>query len=840
MKLNSLDASLLNVIDKSQKIMDSLYKLSLTFCPEMIEQYTLITLRSYKVKKSIQRGDEFENEYFYKYLLEELDRLPFSKLLYEYSEDKWELFKESIIDTNSQWRNNDYKDVVNPINSNEGDNPDDNKVINCVYAGFLPSMELINKDNCRYPLPPRIEIHRRYDPEIYTHLMNRNSYWSNFGNFREVARTKNTSVNEDPVNSSIIQGSNLTPHRTSGSYTYEVSDNWLFEFGDNVRMLIDVDSAIKGLALAFTMGFENFIRNNAEEYNRILSEMIQSGMFSALSQKSAKYNEVEDSDLMETELDKLEDPTIGLTPRCSKHLNLLPTNSSYFNIYIYSCLKKYDMDKNYEFVKNLEEAINIEIGKYINSVQISAIMTTAAWHNLYGGNPNFYQDFTSRIYNSVLQLNAKEMRLFSKRHAINKENPYVQNRDSISGRTLRNLTHNLHTLLTFLLNTNDKVDYIGIQSNSKKYDIYGKYNKKLSVIVGTLINRISEFSSVVSNNARTVVGIKNQKFIVENTIDVGNRALSQIADKGLRIKIQAMLENNDDKYQHTVNERDYLVVQNYMYTAAVFKVVLISLLTYLDTIVSENPNEVDLSYIKEDYYSARYQIAKDKLRNAYNLLRKNFDRFYDDSPYAFYDSFPLGSLSNSFVVRDSYTNKKDYSRAIMKDKSKQEDTIKAIFEEMSKVHNSEYDRWSYFHELKHFTSQIYYFIGITSKEETDLIFRGIEDVLDDEMLELHQDNNEIIDFTNQFNRWRDNFDTNLSANIDIKNIPVNLQNNQLTAMESLDISLKLPVLLQSLENVMYNETADPNKKHKFLENLALLDAAYYNYMKKDIAEYEKR
>jgi len=124
--------------------------------------------------------------------------------------------------------------------------------------------------------------------------------------------------------------------------------------------------------------------------------------------------------------------------------------------------------------------------------------------------------------------------------------------------------------------------------------------------------------------------------------------------------------------------------------------------------------------------------------------------------------------------------------------------------------------------LKHFTSQIYYFIGITSKEETDLIFRGIEDVLDDEMLELHQDNNEIIDFTNQFNRWRDNFDTNLSANIDIKNIPVNLQNNQLTAMESLDISLKLPVLLQSLENVMYNETADPNKKHKFLENLALL------------------
>lgn len=832
MKLNPLDSSLLNVIDKSQKIMDSLYKLSLTFCPGMIEEYTLIALRSYKVKKEAKDECEYNN------LFRELNKLPFSKLLYTYSTDKWDLFKEQIYDINMNWGKNDYKDVVNPINSNKGSNPDDNKTLSCVYASFLPSMELITDINFNHP--PRIEIHRRYDPEIYTHLMHRNSYWSNQGEWRDFPRTRNFSVNEDPINTGLIQGTHVKPYTTLSTYIDELNNYELFEFGDNVRMLIDIDSAIKGLSDAFTRGFLDYVNNHTEEFNQIISEMVKSGMFAGLSQKSAKFTEVSEDELIESPIEKL-DLNDSLFFNCRKPSEkYLPMNSNYFNIYIYSCLKKYDMDKNYEFVKNLDEAINVEVNKYILSTQISAIMTTAAWYNLYGGNSSFYQEFTSKIYNSVLQLNAKEMRLFAKRHAINKENPYVQNRDSISGRTLRNLTHNLHTLLTFLLSTNDKVDYMGIKTNSKKYDSYGKYNKRLSVLVGTLVNRISEFSSVISNNIKTVVGIKNQKFLVENTVDIGNRALSQITDKGLKIKIQAMLENSDSfKYPHTIGEKDNLVTRNYMYTASIYKIVLISVLSYIDAMIKENPNEVDTTYIKEDYYQARYEIAKSRLQNAFSLLRKNFDNFYDSSPWIFYDSFPLGSLSKSFIVRDSYLNKKDFYNAQTKYKMEKENIIRALFDEISKKHNTEYDRWEYYKEIKRYSSQTYQFIGITSTEEDDLIFNGIKELLDDELLELHKDLNEIDEFAINLGNWKENFDTEISTNVDIKNIPVDLRNNQLTAMESLDISLNLPLLLQSLENVVYNKTSDPNKKTKFLENLAILDAAYYNYMKKDIAKYEK-
>lgn len=837
MKLNPLDSSLLNVIDKSQKIMDSLYKVSLTFCPEMIEQYTLISLRSFKVRKEAKDEMEYES------LFQELNKIPFSKLLYEYSTDKWDLFKEQIYDMNLNWGKNDYKDVVNPVNSNKGSNPDDNKVLSVVYAGFLPNMELINKNNPYVPFPPRIEIHRRYDPEIYTHLMHRNSYWANTADWDEQPRTRNFSVNEDPVNTSIVQGTKVHPFIPNGSYNDTISDNFLFEFGDNVRMLIDVDSSIKGLSIAFSTGFIEYVNNHTEEYNKILGEMIKSGMFAALSQKSAKHTKIDDDHLVENELEYLDDKFhYGIVNDDRNYTKLLPMTSPYFNMYIYSCLKKYNMDKDFEFIKNLEEAVNKEINSYILSVQISAIMTTAAWHNLYGGNSSFYQEFTSKIYNSVLQLNAKEMRLFSKRHAINKHNPYVQNRDSISGRTLRNLTHNLHTLLTFLLSTNDKVDYMGIRSNSQKYKTYGSFNKKLSIIVGTLVNRISEFSSVISNNSKTVVGIKNQKFLVENTVDIGNRALSQITDKGLRIKIQAMLENSNShgKYEHTIGEVDNIVTRNYMYTASIYKIVLISLLTYIDAMISENPNEVDTTYINEDYYQARYKIAKDKLENAFNLLRKNFDKFYNDSPWSYYDSFPLGSLSNSFIVRDSYLNKKDYYTSQTRYKLEKERVIRTIFEEMAKIHNSDYNRWSYYEEVKRYSSQTYQFIGITSSEEDDLIFCGIKELLDDELLELHDDQNEIDEFALNLEKYKDTFDTEISTNVDIKNIPVDIRNNRLTARESLDISLNLPLLLQSLENVVYDNTSDPNKKMKFLENLATLDAAYYNYMKKDIAEYEKR
>ena len=842
MKLNPLDSSLLTVIDKTQKVMDSLYKLTLTFCPDMIEQYALIKIRSSKLKREI--NDSLEQ----KHLLTQLSTLPFSKLLYEYGDDKWNLFNEAISDINSFEINGYERDVINPVNSDKGRDTsrNDNKVISSVFAGFLPNMELISY-NGKQPYPPRMEIHRRYDPEIYSHLMNRNSFW-NVPQDGTSPAFRNVSVNEDPTNPSIIQGSHNKNFLTNSQYEYVFNDHWLYEIGENNRMIIDIDSAIKGLACAFYLGYNKYVRSNVEEYNRILKEMIQSGMFPGLTQESSSYNEVDEDDLIKSDLDNLESSALTLNDaldndRSNNSLKYLPLESEYFNIYVYSCFKKYNMDRNYEFIKNLEEAINIEINKYITSVQVSAVMTTAAWHNLYSGNPNFYQDFTTRIYNSILQLNAKEMRLFSKRHVINKENPYVQNRDSISGRTLRNLTHNLHTLLSYLLNTNDKVDYMGIRSNTKKYETYGTYNKKIGLLVGTLVNRISEFSSVVSNNEKTIVGIKNRKFLVEKTIEIGNRALSQVSDKGLRIKIQSLIEGSKDSnmYQHTVDDKDYVVIQNYFYTASVYKVVLISVLTYIDAMMSENPNEVDYNYIKEDYYRARYELAKEKLQNAYSLLMKNFDKFYDDSPWSFYNSFPMGSLSNSFVVRDSYVNKKDYMNSRDHNRKRDEEkSIDVLFEEMAKKHNREYDRWAYFREYRKSSSNVYEFIGVTNTEETDFVRCALQDLLDDDLMELHEDNNEIDIFAMNFRDWRNQFDTDIATKVDIKNIPVNLQNNELTAMESIDISLNFPLLLQSLENVVYENTADPEKKTKFLKNLATLDAAYYNYMKKDIAEYEKR
>lgn len=842
MKLNPLDSSLLTVIDGSQKVMDTLYKLTLTFCPDMIEQYSLVTSKSYKIKKKSDKT-LYGNPDVYNNLVH-LNEVPFTKLLYEYSKDKWDVFKEELTKMNdNQWMGGEYNDAVSGLERNAR-YTDDNKTINKVYAGFLPNLELITK-NSHFVSAPRIEIRRRYDPEIYTHLMHRNSFWYYTDGLKSNERpfTTNFSVNEDPINTGIVQGNRTDYDKTNGNYIDNMNEYDLFEMGDNVRMIIDTDSSINNLAKVIRYALDDFFGNNKEEFIKILEEMTNSGLFSGLSTIMNVLRESDSDDLPQSTLDELESFSYTVRSDETSRYNFLINCSNYFAVYIYSSLKKYNLDKNYEFLKKLEEFVNVRIEEYIISVEVSAIMTTAAWHNLYGGNNNFYKEFTSRIYNSMLQLNAKEMRLFSKRHAINKYNPYVQNRDSISGRTIRNATHNLYTLLTFLLSSNDKVDYMGIRSNTKKYRTYGSFNKKVGVLVGTLINRISEFSSVVSNNKKTVVGIKNQKFLVEDTIEIGNRALSQITDKGLKIKIQSLIENSNSnvgyqRYQSDIGDDDYLAMQNYMYTASVYKLVLIATLTYVSALISENPNEMDYNYLQEDYYQARYQTSKNRLVDAKNLLSKNFDK-YDNSPWD-YQCFPLGSLSDSFVIRDSYKNKKDY-RNDYKRKRDGEELLTLIFEEMNKRYNGEYNKYGYFEEIRDISSTCWSMIGITSKEEKDFVYQALNDLIDDDLLELHSDANEMDIMGKDLDVYTTEFDTHLSSSVDIKNIPINiLNNNTLSATESLDITLNLPLLLQSLENIVYENTSDPRSKEEFLNKLATLDAAYYRFIKKDIAEYEKK
>lgn len=836
MKLNPLDSSLLTVIDGSQKVMNTLYKLSLTFCPDMVEQYIIITNKSYKVKKEDKDGNK---SYYY---MRELDRVPFTKLLFEYSKEKWEIFKGEINNLNDgQILSNEYSEnIFGELKNMNNCFHASNRIIGKVYAGFLPNLELITR-NDHYVSPPRIEIRRRYDPEIYSHLIHGNSFWTLTDKINNTTPLNtSSSVNEDPLSDNLIKDVKNKYFRTNSNYKNDIDKFELNEMGDNVRMLIDIDSAIYNLSKVLSKSIQEFFKNNKEEFVNIVKEMSNSGMFGGISIFLSSLFQSDSENISESELGELDSFNLFHRDDCEKY-EFLIHGSSYLSMYLYASIRKYSLDKNYEFLKKLEDFVNIKIEEYIISVEISAIMTTAAWHNLYGGNSNFYKSFVSRIYNGILQLNAKEMRLFSKRHAINKSNPYVQNRDSISGRTIRNLTHNLHTLLTFLLTNNNKVDYVGIKSDTKKYETYGPFNKKIGLLVGTLINKISEFSSVISNNEKTIVGIKNQKFLVENTTEIGNRALSQIVDKGLRIKIQSLIENNNKEgiFASNIGNDDYLAMQNYMYTASVYKVVLIATLTYVSTLISENPNEMDHNFLKEDYYQTKYQASKDKLENAKNLLSKNFDK-YDNSPWD-YQCFPLGTLSDSFVIRDSYLNKKDYKNNYDRKENLNESFLSTIFEEINKKFNTEYKKCEYFDEIRDMTSRYWSMIGITSKEEKDFVFCALKDLLDDELLELHSDTNELDGMSQNLNSYSNKFDVDLSSMINIKNIPISLiNNNTLTATESLDITLNLPLILQSLENVVYEKTSDSKSKEEFLNKLANLDAAYYRFVKKDIDEYAKR